>query len=497
MFIIVLIISLTLASGVQYLQSDFGISQKIPGVEGHFAVVATDNNGGVYVAFQNTWSENDNEIENYNTYFSYSHDYGKTWSNSFRINDNDTLSVYSDTPSIAVDSENDHVYVAWKDNRTGVAKVYVDKSTDRGLTFGSDVEVYNWQQDYIPPWLPYTVDIKINNSIIYLAWVGYYSDIYTDSNVFFSNSVDGGLTYAPPITLNTIAGDAIITAPWIGVHNNNIYVSYSRRYDTGTVYMVKSQDGGSSFGAPVKVDDGTTQIYTGGPKFDISSDGIIHIVWTDNRAGNGPQYLDIYYASSLDGGQSFTANIRVNDDTVVSAPDPDIHPAFTRGAQGTPMVALDSDDGVHVVWEDLRNFVDDTTYSRDIYYANLETTTQFSANLKITYVDPEAVSVNIADPNLVFDIDDNLFIVFSDAPSGDNEHHSIYFMSVLQSKFTSGSSTTSQPTSTSTTTSTTSTTPLTNQSSDDSSSIFNFQLITMTFVILTLLKRFQSKKLVR
>ncbi|MFX1254763.1 MAG: sialidase family protein [Promethearchaeota archaeon] len=458
----------------------FGISTKISEVEGAFAVVATDNIGGVYVAYQSHWAENSNQSESFHIYFVYSHDYGENWSESFRVDDNGSSTVQCDSPSIAIDQNSGHIFVAWKDNRTGVAKVYVDKSVDRGVSFGSDVTVYDWSNDYVPPWLPFTVNIEISDDgTIFVAWLAYNSSNYTDCNICFARSIDDGQTFNTPIIIDSNESEASLAHPWVAIESTNVlYVVYSRRTTTSSdIYLVKSQDGGSSFETPVKVTDTSTQSYCGGAQVVVSSDGKIHVVWTDNRAGAGTQYLDIYYAISTDGGLSFAPNVRVNDDLGVSPPD--THPHFTRGAQGTPSIATDSDSVVHIVWEDFRNFVTDTTYCRDIYYAFSNTGTEFSSNLKINYVPPDVVSVNCADPNIVIDSQDNFFIVYSDAPSGDNDHHYIYFIY--------GTNVTEQQSSSAT-----------EQSSETPTPTFGFRLIptliAFLIVILIAQKKRKSKK---
>jgi len=410
----------------------FGVSTVISEVEGAFAVISTDDIGGVYVAYQSHWAENSNESESIHVYFAYSHDYGRSWSESFRVDDDGRASVVCDSPSIAVDRNTGHVLVAWKDNRTGVAKAYIDKSVDRGVSFGPDVLVYDWPYDYVATWLPFTVNIEVSNDgKIYVAWIAYYSDSYSDCDIFFARSIDGGQTFSNPAIVNPTEGEARLAHPWVAIDSENVlYVAYSKRSSTSSgVYLATSHNGGSSFGPPAKVNDDPTTRYRGGTKVAVSPDGKIHVVWTDGRAGDGTQYLDIYYATSSDGGLSFSPNIRVNDD--FAAVPPDVHPHFTRGAQGSPSIVTDSGSAVHIVWEDFRNFVDDTTYCRDIYYAYSENGTQFSKNLKVNYIHPDAVSVNCADPNIAIDSQDNFFMVFSDAPSGDNDHHQIYFAASL------------------------------------------------------------------
>ncbi|MCW3980109.1 MAG: M14 family zinc carboxypeptidase [Candidatus Bathyarchaeota archaeon] len=435
---VLLISILTLASGLQIISVNsfssmvqypgcFGVNTKIPGVEGAFAAVATDDAGGVFVAYH---SRMENDSNYYiHVYFAYSHDYGVSWSESFRVNDNESSSVQCDSPGIAVDPHTGHIFVAWKDNRTGVAKAYVDKSVDRGVSFGSDVVVYDWPNDYMFMGLPLTVNIKVgDDGKVYVAWMMYDGSSLTDCDILFASSIDGGQTFSTPTNVNPLEGEARHSHPWIAIDEGNvIYVAYPMRNSTFSgVYVARSLNGGSSFETPVKVNDDSTARYRGGAQVIVSEDGNIHVVWTDGRAGDGTQYLDIYYANSRDSGLSFSPNVCVNDDYVVTPPD--THPAFTRGAQGTPSIATDSDSRVHIVWEDFRNFVSETTYCRDIYYASSEGGTSFTKNLRASSVNASVTSVNCADPNIVVDSQNNLFTVYSDAPSGDQAHHDIYFM---------------------------------------------------------------------
>ncbi len=403
----------------------FGASTRIPGVDGAFAVVATDNVGGVYVAYQSHWMENSSDPY-LHVYFAYSYDCGKSWSESFRVDDYDSYSIQCDSPSISVDQTTGHIFVAWKDNRTGVGKVYVDRSADRGVSFGADVAVYDWPSDHVAMGLPFTANIEADDGKIYLTWIAYYGYSYTDCDILFTKSFDDGQTFNSPTIVSLDEGGARLLHPWIAIGEENaVYVAYSQRNSTFSgVYLARSPNSGSSFQTPTKVNDDSTTRYRGGTQVIVSPDGEIHVTWTDGRAGDGPQYLDIYSATSLNSGESFEPNTRVNDDYVISPPDG----VFTRGAQGTPSVAVDSNSRIHIVWEDFRNFGNETTYCRDVYYASSEDNVQFSENLRANSVHPNAESVNCADPNIAIDSQDNFFIVYSDTPSGDNDHHQIYFI---------------------------------------------------------------------
>ncbi len=276
---------------------------------------------------------------------------------------------------------------------------------------------------------PRTVNIDVGvDGKVYVAWMMYEGANPYDCDVFFAWSVDGGQTFSTPTNVNPLEDEARHYHPWIAVSTDGtIYVAYPKRNSTSVgVYLARSQNGGASFEPPVKINDDAGTRYRGGVQVIIAPDGDLHATWTDGRAGDGTQYWDIYYATSSDSGASFSPNIRVNDDTIITPPD--THPHFTRGAQGSPSIVADSTSRIHLVWEDFRNFVNENTYCRDVYYATSEGGTSFTKNLRANSVNATVTSVNCADPNVVIDAQDNLYTVYSDAPSGDNAHHEIYFM---------------------------------------------------------------------
>jgi type VII secretion-associated serine protease mycosin len=80
----------------------------------------------------------------------------------------------------------------------------------------------------------------------------------------------------------------------------------------------------------------------------VRDSGQIYLAWDDLREGDG----DVRYAVSTDGGSSFSASVRVNDQS-------------PRGWQGNSAIAT-AGDRIHLIWEDTRNC------ARDIYYSGFQ-----------------------------------------------------------------------------------------------------------------------------
>lgn len=375
----------------------FGITTRISDVyTGAYAMVATDTKGGVYA----TWYS----FPTLELCFTYSHDGGKTWSNVTKLCGG---VIGCSDPDVAVDPKNGYVYVDWLDNRTGHTDVYICGSVDRGVSFSSAIMVNNVEGSDIVSvdnGVSYSTHVAVaDDGTVYVAWVDNrtnpsYSDIY------LAKSTDHGQTFNTNTRVNPYEPNTLHVSPWITVDDAGIvYVAYTSYIFPESIYLTKSLDGGLTFKAPVKVNDDNTNSYRGKKEVVVSRSGEIYIVWTDGR---GSANWNIYFATSLDGGLSFSPNVLVNDDNA-------------SVLKGTPSLAIDSQGGIHVVWEDFRNNKNPDWvppgYIRDIYYAFSEDGKQFSKNVKVNYV-PDATTVDCADPNIAIDSHDNFYIVFSDDP---------------------------------------------------------------------------------
>jgi BNR repeat-like domain len=78
------------------------------------------------------------------------------------------------------------------------------------------------------------------------------------------------------------------------------------------------------------------------PSVAVAPNGAVYVLWT-NRVEDGDKHgTDIYLSTSTDGGQSFTAEVKVNDD---KAP----------GAHGMHSLAVAKDGRIYAAWLDERN----------------------------------------------------------------------------------------------------------------------------------------------
>jgi hypothetical protein len=167
-----------------------------------------------------------------------------------------------------------------------------------------------------------------------MAWTefdAYESNAPTDSSrIRFARSTDHGASWSTAITVSDLGGNCLDgddtvegAVPAVGPEGQ-VYLSWAGHEQ---IYFDRSLDGGQTFGA-----DRVVAPQPGGWSFAVSgifrangfpvtacdtSDsphrGRVYIAWSDQRAGAGD--TNVYLISSDDQGDSWSAPVRVNDDS--------------------------------------------------------------------------------------------------------------------------------------------------------------------------------------
>lgn len=129
-----------------------------------------------------------------------------------------------------------------------------------------------------------------------------------DGGVHVVASTDDGRTFSAPVRVD---GGGASQAPSVAIdaRDGDVLVGYHGLRDGGDddVYLARSEDGGASFGAEVRIDDdpgGGNQRFVS-----IAVDartGVVLATWEDRRVG-----ADVYFARSLDEGATFEPSVDV------------------------------------------------------------------------------------------------------------------------------------------------------------------------------------------
>jgi hypothetical protein len=197
-----------------------------------------------------------------------------------------------------------------------------NRSTDGGVTWSDPVTIPN-----SPVWG--TVDVASNHHVFIGAGDGgssFWCIRSSNANQPGTPTFDqvttvnmGGALIFGSINPEGLTGQIFL---WVdrsgGPTNNNIYMLASVRpptYSDGTdVMFVRSTDGGLTFSAPHRInDDATVNKWHWFGTFSVAPNGRLDAVWYDTR--NAPHNIDsqLFYSYSTDAGVTWAANVPVSE----------------------------------------------------------------------------------------------------------------------------------------------------------------------------------------
>jgi hypothetical protein len=298
-------------------------------------------------------------------------DGGKTWK-TVGSQDPQNLVQGDDALAFSSDGVAYHVHLSFdgirvQRPRRAESGIIVSASRDGGLTWNGPVPAINHVNSVTPfEDKPGIVTDNVASSSfknnVYLAWTRF--DVYGShdaechTQIYFSRSTDGGKNFSMPFRISDTGGDCIDgdntvegAVPAVGP-KGEVYVVWA-----GPLGLVldKSTDGGVTFGKDKVIgqmpggwdfpmpglDRANGMPVTG---VDLSAGprrGTLYVNWVDERNGDP----DVFVASSSDGGETWSAPVRVNDD-----------PLKNGKAQFFTWMAVDPVDGsVNTVFYDRRD----------------------------------------------------------------------------------------------------------------------------------------------
>jgi hypothetical protein len=187
-----------------------------------------------------------------------------------------TLSnVSSDSQNPMILVSNDGVFVLWTENKNGRSDVFFTKSVDGGITFESPVNLsgsLQGQSGYAA--------FAQKDKDIYVVWQ---TSLSGTAGVFLARSLDRGTSFEKPINLSNNSGSS--GWPQISVEGDNVYVNWvdstPGRFD---VFIAKSIDDGKIFEGSTNISTSKNESYES--KMAILNNTIF-VVWQEGSPAGG------------------------------------------------------------------------------------------------------------------------------------------------------------------------------------------------------------------
>jgi hypothetical protein len=204
--------------------------------------------------------------------------------------------TFDDKPWVAADpTQAGRAYIAWDRNHGNSQTLLVSSTTDSGTTWSVPVKINDGTSKferviYAMPAVDPTSD-AVYGGAVYVVWMD-----YARKALYVDKSTDHGLTWGVDskaaslnVTFTDIGcngGRSMTPAPYIAVDGQGwVYVTYADQKDKSAgmdVFLVYSTDRGGTWQGPYRINDVTTG-HQYNPAMSVVGNGLVHVSWLDRR----------------------------------------------------------------------------------------------------------------------------------------------------------------------------------------------------------------------
>ncbi len=242
--------------------------------------------------------------------------------------------------------------------------IYIQKSTDGGVSWSDPVIAIDSVEGVFEDkqWITLDRTSGPTNGNIYISWTRFY-----DTQILLVSSTDGGESYSDPVSVSDEQG-VQWSVPTVGAWGD-VFVAWFQYYPTMGIFLDVSSDQGQTFGQDqllVRTDFWPDEIGGGIWVFSypaLNSDvsllspymGNLYIAFMDENDTD----MDIFFMKSEDNGATWSEPIRLNDD-----------PEHNGADQFHPWITVDETGVIHAIFYDRR--LDDQNMLFDLFYTKSE-----------------------------------------------------------------------------------------------------------------------------
>ena len=154
-------------------------------------------------------------------------------------------------------------------------------------------------------------------------------------------------------------------------YRDRVYAAFpDRRWAGGKprIAVVRSSDGGATWSAPTMVDASApasaSQFL---PDIAVNDSGEVGVMWLDTRASAADDAYDVFYSTSLDGGETFLPAVRVSSETSRPAGPGNMRPGLGRLRYRGDTLVMDFLSG-YSRWRDVGDYIGLTADAKGVFH---------------------------------------------------------------------------------------------------------------------------------
>ncbi len=257
------------------------------------------------------------------------------WQNEVRLTNDPGYSALLDNSNARrITASGDNIHITWYEDRAADYEIYYKRSTNGGTNWDSDVRLTSNSGFSLYP------SIAVSGSVLHVVWQD-----TRDGNeeIYYQRSTTGGTIWGAATRLTNSPGGS--KYPSVSVSGTLVHVFWHDfRSGSWKIYYKRSTDSGVNWSVDTRLSDQGAAIGAEGYASTCVNGNYVHAAWHDSRDG----YFEIYYKRSIDGGNNWSADVRLSNDP-----------------QGSDVPSISaSGNYVHVTWYDQRDGNSEIYYKR-------------------------------------------------------------------------------------------------------------------------------------